>query len=1003
MKHIGQTLLVAIALTWAGSAAAISQFQYSCGCSKNNANPSEGCLVTEKLCALKSTQSMTGQIRYSLILGFDRSKQVDVVMPEFACNDSYTFNGGEATCTKSNPDGSSFPDGSVPAIATTGKVKVIKGPVLDDSSYVSANNDLDTLLASLAAQANYFSEVTVSANTLDFSTLGYPYSPTCGPAYEPACSGMSSDSCNIRNFIDASIAKINTIPGNIAKITSGGPCAVKFNGNADDPAVKPMLQNLMAMKVALNLGAPLSACAAALEATPNFNSGTVMQNLGQLAPYVQKYGYCSPANPPADNKVACSGTLSPNSFPFPSDSIMLTIAPDDEATLKTALGDKYATTMSQYACDLEVLKDLKINVYTLAGTTVVQQPKAEDKSMDVKMCQTTIFDCAHIVKVGDGKAGSQDAPMMFLINGGEYNQVLWILDSGSFVMMDPLDLKRALVCKSDDAMLGMGRKEDGSSKYVAWLDSLNGKTRVRLVNGQPVTALKRVLKDHGVSIEQLMKDDAQNIPQPACDFDQYIKEAGVPDADLVAFPDLPEGANNIADGAILDDKLVLLIKDKDGDAGVLKGIVVYDFSGAAPVANYQALPDPYVNTPKTTNRMVARSLKDGTEVVMVKESDGTAVRCVLPISGGINCGPSDVKTASKAALSEIFSRANRGVQDETLVTQLYFMAQPAEKMAPFAAMLGNIDLTNTTKDLKAALDAPDKTIDAKDDFVQAIAGAIFHKIEGYGEVADVVVPTPDSTLFLRKAEGKFYPEIVDAFPGAANCVLANMDKMAGPDLVCMAAGNLFALPKTNLPPVWSQTNVLGAGKLELEPKYKSQEGEAHGYQWKLEQKVGDQWVDQTSLLSDPTVEKPTLTVSTNQAATPLGAVKGVTKSMATGSDALNNAVFRSTVTITDPGGLKSVGENMFSVSTKGEPTVIAQGTTPQGATPQGATITGVAAPQDATVASSGGSSHLQMEGGFGCSVMRSGFTPASLLALGLLLLPILCVVPVRAKVRMRRK
>ena len=1003
MNRIGQTLLAAAILAWAGSAAAVSKFSYDCGCSKNNPNPSEGCLVTEKLCALKTSQAPGGTVRYSLVLGYDRSKQVEVVIPEFACNDSYTFNNGEAICTKSNPDGSSFPDGSVPAIATVGKVKVTKGPVLDDNGYSSENSSLDTLITSLAAQQNYFSEVSVSANALDFSTLSYPYSPTCGPNYEPACSGMSSDSCNIRNFIDASVAKINAIAGNIAKITNGGQCAVKFNGNAEDPAVNAILKNLMAMKVALNIGAPLSTCAANLEATPNFNAGVVLQNLGQLAPYVQNYGYCSPANPPADNKVACTGALSPNNFPFPMDSVMLTVASDDEAALKTALGDKYATTMSQYACDLEVLKDLKINVYTLTGTSIAQQSKAEEKPLDVKMCQTTIFDCPHMVKIGDGKAGAQDAPMMFSINGGRYNQLLWILDNGSFVMIDPMDLKRAFVCEADDAMIGMGHKEDGSSKYVAWLDSLNGKTRVRLVNGQPMTVLKRVLKDHGASIEQLMKDDAQNIPKPVCEFDLYVKEAGLQDADLYAFPDLPEGANNIADGAILNDKLVLLFQDKEDNAGVMKGIAVYDFSGAAPIANYQALPAPYVNTPKTTNRMVARSLKDGTEVVMVKESDGTAVRCVLPAAGGINCGPSDVKAASKAALSELFSKAKRGVKDESFVTQLYFMAQPAEKMAPFAALLGNIDLTNTTQELKEALDAPDKSVDASADFVQAIAGAVFHKIEGYGEVSDVIIPVKDSTLLLRKVEGKLYPEIVDAFPGASSCVLADVDNMAGPDLVCMGPGNLFAVPKTNLPPVWSQTNVLGTGKMELEPKYKSQEGEAHTYQWKLEQKVGEQWMDQTAMLSDPAAEKPTLNVSSTQAATPLGAVKGVTKSIATSSDALNNAVFRSTVTITDPGGLKSVGVNTFSVSAKGEPTVIAQGTPEGTATPQGATIPGVTAPQDTTAVSDSGGPSLQMQGGFGCAVTPSGFTPVSLLALGLLLLPILCAVPVRAKVRGHRK
>lgn len=1004
MKHIGQTLLAAAILAWAGSAAALSTFSYDCGCSKNNPNPSDGCLVTEKLCALKTSQSPGGTVRYSLVLGYDRSKQVEVVIPEFACNDSYTFNNGEAICTKSNPDGSSFPDGSVPAIATVGKVKVTKGPVLNDNGYSSEISSLDTLITSLAAQQNYFSEITVSANTLDFSTLGYPYLPTCGPAYEPACSGMSSDSCNIRNFIDASVAKINAISGNIAKITNGSQCAVKFNGNADDPAVKPLLQNLMALKVALDVGAPLSACAATLEATPNFNSGVVMQKFGQLAPYVQKYAYCSTANPPADNKVACSGTLNPNSFPFPSDTVLLTVAPDNDATLKTTLADKYDTTMSQYACYLEVLKDLKVNVYTTPGTTVVQQDqKPANNALDVKMCQTTIFDCAHMVKVGDGKANAQDKPMMFLINGGKYNQLIWVLDNGSFFMVDPMNLKKFLVCKSDDAMLGMGRNEDGSSKYVAWIDSVNGKSRVRVANRQIVTVLKKVLNDHGVSIDKLMQDDQNNIPQPACDFGQYLKDAGLQDADLALFPDLPADANTIGDGAIMDDKLALLIQDKTDNTGVMKGVAIYDFSGAAPALNYQQLPAPYFNQPKSTDRTVARSLKDGVELVMVKESDGSAVRCVLPTSGGINCGPSDVKTASKTLLAGIFDKAKRGVKDETLVTQLYFMAQPADKMQAFAALMGNIDLTNTTQQLKDSLDAPDKALDAKGDFLQAIAGAIFHKIEGYGEVSDVIVPLSESTILMRKAEGKLYPEIVDAFPGASNCVLADVDNMAGPDLVCMGTGNLFSVPKTNLPPVWSQTNVLGTGKLELEPKYKSQEGEDHHYLWKLEQKVGEQWVDQTGMLSDPAAEKPTLSVSSTQAATPLGAVKGVTKSIATGSDALNNAIFRSTVTITDPGGLKSVGVNTFSVSAKGEPVVIAQGTPEGAAVPQGATIPGVTAPQDATaVSDSAGGPSLQMQGGFGCSVTSSGFTPVSLLALGLLLLPILCVVPVRAKVRRRK-
>ncbi len=235
---------VIILAAWTGTAFAISPpFTYECGCSADvQGAVSAGCQLTEQLCLFTRGYSRTTDVLTPLVLGLDRSKQVKVVYPTFTCPVGY-YALGDTYCIGGNGQ----PDGNTPNLSAKGSLILSKGPVL------TANTEYDKEIDRLNGVIALLNQnVLMTAVTIDPTPFVNAVAPNCGPVFDKACEGVFSDMCSLRGAVDRLLAQLNATGGQVAQIIKAGPCAIKYNGVAQDAAINAILQNLTALKVAIN-------------------------------------------------------------------------------------------------------------------------------------------------------------------------------------------------------------------------------------------------------------------------------------------------------------------------------------------------------------------------------------------------------------------------------------------------------------------------------------------------------------------------------------------------------------------------------------------------------------------------------------------------------------------------------------------------------------------------------------------------------------------------------
>lgn len=1007
MKRIGQTFLVAALMAWAGTAMANpTPFEYDNSCGKDVPNPSAGCAATQA--AYKLTSSTSGL--FPLVVGFDRVAQVTFTKPTFTCPDSNSFSGGSVDIQCGNPDptGAFIPDGKLPILASKGQLIIKKAPLNGDAEFEKEAADLAAYVTQLATYADSNGQTILNV-MVDPNPHNILYPPVFGPDYfppNPVCVGSTTDFCYILNHVDTLVKALNA-NGNTAKYQKeGGANYVKFNGNPE-AASQQILNNLALMKISVVKGPLLSACATAVENDPNNVKnivGAVQALLHKLSPYMQDQQWCVTAAPAPEGYVTCEGTKHATTItpaPAKPDTLMITTASED-GNLDAVLAKQNTTlaaVKTTMACYEEVLKDQGKDIYYKTGKPVQAADSGNDDSVAVSdLCKSNVsdgYDCAKMVRVSSGaKTANKSEPgsiQSFIINGGRFNQMVWLSfdggDGGGFALFDPMDVKRVMVC-NNTVMMGVGRAADGSDQrdiiFSAGANDVFSASISTLPATDVVGLLKKVFDAHAIPTSDLFKD---KFAPKSCDLVEDFKAAGAKDGSFVPYDLLPATTNAIVGVATLDGKTVLAYGDKTKAGTTLKGFGI--LGEKAP--DYRALP---AGIPVNKPRMVTRGLTDGIAVTAFDDNKSTkvkvAVRCVLPDAGGINCDKPNATDAEfnvikgVALVEKFYDSAKVEVNDKDLSSQLlYMLFQPLNAQGYYQDLMSAKDAPDQTKTYEAALKvATNLDTSTLDDVVSATQ---FSKY-GYKDINGAVIVTPMSTMVMRKADHGLLAQVVGALPSAETCARVAVDKISPMGFFCAGSGGVFSVPVVNLPPKCDGGSTAKEDRgVKLSPSCVFQVGEEakdDSYSWKLEQKVGDNWVDVSSAIEDRTLQTP-VAIMPNEHLTPMGSGKSAVSGSA---DATNFALFKATGTVANVGGAKGDAVIYFSASVPSGAAIAPSGTVPSGTVP-------------ATIVSAVGG--LDILGG--CALVQNTIPVVPAALLGLLLMPFAIFIPVRVAVRSRRK
>ncbi len=1011
MKHIGQTLLVAALMALASTAMAQAvPFSYECGCSKSvpvGTAVSPGCQLTENICALQTTSAYScgcsalfpppqqvqsacqavenacvagtpqdSPVLFSLLLGINRGQQVGIQLPTFVCQAGYPYLSGDVYCKDSNG-----PNGAVIQVNAKASGTLRLSPALtNDSAYDAQKAALTTYIAALNAQSNL-----VSSIAFDNTPYGYSGSAICGPATEASCKYFFNDTCNIKTHIDDLVAQFNTSANNanglFAKIITGYPCSIKLNGVA---ATDSFAKNLKSLFVSLAMGAALSPQAVALESDPKFiqsGDGYVKDLLSKLSPYVQKWEVCTATTPVPSGYSACkNGVYFATTTPALKDnmtkanqSIMITTAKIDD-NLKIAMtANQITAAQANLAVYKEVLSDAGIDLYFDEVAFVPSSSGGGDNNTVTvgSQCKSDAYDCKALVSLTSGTTGSADggSKPAFIIDGGRRNQILWMNFDGTLAVFDPSDTQKALLCTSPYLMTGIGHNDDGTSKHVllASLDA-SGAIKANSINlpaASVVQMLKKVIADKGVSTQDAISSATK---AAACDVLKILADAGIKNTDMTPVAMMPSSDPNakIVNGVdFLNGQWIMGYSDSKTN-GLLRGIGILN---SDMTLDYRALPNPVA---MGDAEIVAAPLTDGTEVVAYSDnkndaSKSVAVRCVLPAAAGITCTTSkDVATygdmRSRTAMRKVLANS----KDDAFATQLFILTSPNSDFGKVMMM----EASDIAPALKKQLDDSSAVLGFDTNQTTTLSQSLFLK-HGYGEMIDSVIPTPAATLIIRKSDHGVFPQVAGTLPGATTCYSTTVSKRAG--LVCIAPNGLYTIPVINRDPKCDHTENVGAGNgVQISPKCTFQVGDDysdHTYQWTLEQKVGEQWNDITSLLDNPAAQNPIAAIPSSRTTSLKGAVD-------TSPDATGNALFRATGTVTNAGGGKAVVVSIFGSQA---------GTTETGL--------GGFVPKNSSAIGGGACSNSMMPG--------SSEMPNVMFAF--LLLPFMILIPARVRATVRRK
>lgn len=712
---------------------------------------------------------------------------------------------------------------------------------------------------------------------------------------------------------------------------------------------------------------------------------------GPTSGYVQKFQQC--LKPGVDGCNLPEGAVVDPNHAF----VLITLATDPSYVAAQGKPD-LKTAVDTYQCVNELLGEVLTfnNVIELPRVAVApaQAPQnagannAGGVAVTGLECKSTIFDCDKplaFYQLPIGKYCRTDVLAM-----GKNKQLLLVSGLDAHVVLD-LRSSKAVACKDakpkttcdDNELVMIGKNADGST-HLAVVD--NG------VMVNPASAFQKMT----ASAKPLLEVVSQPVTH-LCD--EIFKEAQsefnksafpLPSTEKVAYNGKDE-AVEVLQGVLRGNKAFLVMKSKASQAILGVSVMTLGDSAAASKLVFKAFPAEMIAASYTKSPGAAILSGDDTRVRMMlalstKDKGDEAVECDIPLDDAtpMTC---DLQNKVLAA----------GEDAAKLVHKFVGSKLKEKSMEEF----GNSEFGSRLSDTLPI--TPDANLDK-------FMNMIMHGFEGFGLVPNALMTdATGSRVYRQGSDGKVVVDANEILPGVANdCVLADIDNYGGKDLVCFSGNVIMFIPKRNLPPQIDQLTLdpaADSAKSQLKSVVQTQKDEELNYQWRVYEVRNGQLVEHPELLEDATVANPQLKMAVDMgsgAATgkivhaTSGTMPDVTVNASLGKSAkavspdLPENGFVAMVTVKDAGGLSDTALVPIAV-------------TKSVATPPSAFQQGAKARDATVVEPSGGGSMFAMEGGFGCAMTRSDVTPASILALVLVLLPTLCFVPIRAAVRIRRK
>jgi hypothetical protein len=715
---------------------------------------------------------------------------------------------------------------------------------------------------------------------------------------------------------------------------------------------------------------------------------------GTSTGYVQTFKQCM--------KEGVDGcVLPPNKAIDPSHSFILITLGTDASYVAAGGKPDFQTASGVYQCVNELLGEILTPQNVIETDRVaIALPQGQaggdngNAPADVKVtgldCKSSIFDCSKPLAffqlpIGQFCAANRvdlgKQKQMILVNGTE---AMVVLDLRTMKAVACKNQAQAKACSGNDDIVTVGKNADGSN-HMAIID---GNV---LVN--PAGTFQKMM----MPAKSLLEIASQPVAS-LCD--DVLKEAKgefeknafkIPGTEVVMHNGKLE-AVEVAQGALRGNKAYLVLKSKASNTLIGVGVLTI---GDTPESTKM------VFKPFSNDLAVYKAIKD----VALTNGDPSKVRMTLSLdSDAIECEVSSDETQPLVCdAQKKISGINEGMDKlAKVMIAAKFKQQATEEVGSeeFGGKLVDAIANQPNADPKK------------------FPSALMHGFEEFGLVPNaLVMDASGNRIYRRDATGNVALDPNEILPGTSHgCLLTDIDSYGGKDLICFAGNTIYFVPKLNLPPRIDQLTLVPADgqKVKGQAVTRTQEDEDLVYSWKVFEYKDGKLTERADLLANAATAAPTLNFPVDSVATSvsslaisanstLGVAKAdigvnasLAKSVGMKSAESSQPVYFVALTATDPGGMSATSYAAISkgVSAAAGPTGATAGSA-QPALPLDATTVGDRADL--------GGPNLQMEGGFSCSVTRSGLTPMSLVALLLLLVPILVAVPARAKARVRRK
>lgn len=648
----------------------------------------------------------------------------------------------------------------------------------------------------------------------------------------------------------------------------------------------------------------LSACATAIKTEPAFiasepQSGYMMMKLGEIKSdaYLQDMFYCDPTNA-TEFKPLCTGPDLGNGG-SPTDNVQLVIAKgvDEQA----ALGANY----EKYECYLEVLKELKVNIFRKEGTVPVPTEVKPYQGPQITGldCNSSIFDCSKPLSFLELPVYQVCEVTTLHLNKQE--QVLIIDGRGTTLLIDPRTQKAVACretapppqCEQQSFIMPVGKNADGSTHLMV-IDGVIALDPAPIFQKAMTTGGKPLLTILSTSAKDLpLCDDVPVLNVTKAEFDASSFQ--LPNSDGVTYDGDPNTVVKKMSGAFWGNRVVMLVKNvmmkQMVDVNGLPMLdnnnqpVMYDSGGKAIGVQIFTLGDTAASTKWVFKPLpadvIAGNYKDAIDAAITL-SDATHAEFVMALK-------QDPKDPTK--FTDLFDcnvpfddataiSCDKKITGTALNSPQVFKAMVTAKLKQQAYQdLGDSSFGSLLGDVMNA----DPNSDPKD-----FLGLVMHGFDGVENKPAALDLDPAGThLYRLGGDGKAFLDPNEVLLGEnSGCFVADLDNYGGKDLICFADQMMYFIPKLNLAPqIGEKVTITSiADKFELSATVKTQEDEDLSYTWGIYRMKGNLLVKIEGALNKPTDVKPLFSLSS------LGA-KDETDLAEGGYFAL--------LTVVDPGGL----------------------------------------------------------------------------------------------------